>query len=126
VKKKSPLSAFLSLLLLSTLLLTFLAAPAHAELSWNVQTVDENAAGIGNGYCPIAVDSNNNPHISSRVFLSGQRLSVGYTSTIMYATANITEPAGSPAFPLLIVSAAITIGTIIAVIAYVWKKKTKH
>jgi hypothetical protein len=64
VKKKSPLSAFLSLLLLSTLLLPFLAVPAHAELSWNVQIVDEDASGIGNGYCPIAVDSNNNPHIA--------------------------------------------------------------
>jgi hypothetical protein len=64
VNKKSPLSAFLSLLLLSTLLVTFLAAPAHAAPSWNVQIVDEDASGIGNGYCPIAVDSNNNPHIA--------------------------------------------------------------
>jgi hypothetical protein len=201
-------SAFLSLLLLSTLLLTLLAVPAHAELSWNVQIVDEDASGIGYGFCPIVVgaddnphiaysghpyaryaswngsdwniqqlsstafvhdlaldangnphitlgssyatwngtgwdtqtftsdggvfsslafDSSGNPHISSRVFLSGQMLYPGYTSTIMYATANITEPAEvSPTFPLLIVSAAIIIGTVIAVIAYVWKKKTKH
>jgi len=41
-----------------------LAVPAHAALSWNVEIVDANAAGIGNGYCPIAVDSNNNPHIA--------------------------------------------------------------
>jgi hypothetical protein len=39
------------------------AVPAHAALSWNVQIVDANAAGIGNGYCPIAVGSNNTPHI---------------------------------------------------------------
>jgi hypothetical protein len=64
VKKKSPLSAFLSLLLLSTLLVTFLAVPAHAAPSWNVQIVDEDASGIGYGFCPIAVDSNNNPHIA--------------------------------------------------------------
>ena len=79
------------------------------------------------GPCYLALDSNGAPHISSRVFLSGQILYPGYTSTIMYATANITEPAEvSPTFPLLIVSAAIIIGTVIAVIAYVWKKKTKH
>ena len=64
MKKKSPLSAFLSLLLLSTLLVTFLAVPAHAALSWNVEIVDANANGIGNGYWRIAVDSNDNPHIT--------------------------------------------------------------
>jgi hypothetical protein len=64
VKKKSPLSAFLSLLLLSTLLLTFLAAPAYADLSWDIQVVSEDASFIGNGYCPIKVDSDGNPHIA--------------------------------------------------------------
>jgi len=48
----------------------------------------------------------------------------------MYATANATEltevSSTFPDSPLLIVSTAITIGTVIAVIAYVWKKKTKH
>jgi hypothetical protein len=79
------------------------------------------------GPCYLALDSKGIPHISSRVFLSGQILYPGYTSTILYATANLTEPAEvSPAFPLLIVSAAIIIGTVIAVVAYVWKKKTKH
>ena len=61
---KTLASAFLSLLLLSTLLVTFLAVPAHAELSWNVQTVDKDAAGIGYGFCPIVVDSDDNPHIA--------------------------------------------------------------
>ena len=44
--------------------MTLLAAPAHAAPSWTVQTVDEDASGIGYGFCPIAVDSNNNPHIA--------------------------------------------------------------
>ncbi len=65
MNKKSLLSAFLSLLLSSMLLVTYCSAtPAHAAASWNVQTVDADAAGTGNGYCPIAVDSNNNPHIA--------------------------------------------------------------
>src|SRR3972149_3692 len=57
--------AFLSIISLSLLLLTFYSAvPAHAALSWNVQIVDAHAAGIGNGYCPIVVDSKNMPHIA--------------------------------------------------------------
>jgi hypothetical protein len=92
--------------------------------SYNVGTPDTT---YDAGPCYLALDSNSNPHISSRVFLSGQMNYPGYTSTILYATANLTEPAEvSPAFPLLIVSAAIIIGTVIAVVAYVWKKKTKH
>ena len=65
MNKKSLLSAFLSLLLSSMLLVTFgSAVPVHAALSWSVQTVDENGAAMGNGYCPIAVDSNNITHIA--------------------------------------------------------------
>jgi hypothetical protein len=53
------------MLLLSMLLSAFYSAvPVQAALSWSFQIVDANAAGIGNGYCPIAVDSNNTPHIA--------------------------------------------------------------
>jgi len=63
--KKSLLSASLSLFLSSILLLTFCStAPVHAAASWNVQTVDTRVAGVGNGYCPIVVDSNNMPSIA--------------------------------------------------------------
>lgn len=57
--------AFHSTLFMTLLLLTLWSAvPVQATLSWNVQIVDTNAAGIGNGYCPIAVDPNNTPHIA--------------------------------------------------------------
>ncbi len=36
----------------------------QAALSWNAQTVDENGSAIGNGYCPIIVDSNNTIHMA--------------------------------------------------------------
>ena len=65
VNKKSLLSASLSLFLSSTLLLTFCStAPAHAEQSWNVQTIDVNGAGMGNGYCPIILDWGGTPLIA--------------------------------------------------------------
>jgi hypothetical protein len=35
-----------------------------ADATWDIQIVDENAAGYGNGYCPIVVDSNNTIHIA--------------------------------------------------------------
>jgi hypothetical protein len=93
--------------------------------SYSVDTPDTTRD--ASGPCYLALDSKGTPHISARVFLSGQMLYPGYTSTIMYATANITEPTEiSSTFPLLIVSTAVIIGTVIAVIAYVWKKKTKH
>jgi len=41
-----------------------LVKTANYDTSWNVQTVDETGAGYGNGYCPIVVDSSNNPHIA--------------------------------------------------------------
>jgi hypothetical protein len=64
VKRKPPLTAFISLFLLSMPLLVFCAVPVHAELVWDIQVVDENASGIGYGYCPIVVDADNNPHIA--------------------------------------------------------------
>jgi hypothetical protein len=82
--------------------------------AWDIQPADFA------GY--LAVDANGNPHITNYVE-TGDR----FVSHLMYTTANVTEPAEvSPTFPLLIVSAAIIVGTVIAVIAYVWKKKTKH
>ena len=187
MKKEPPLSAFVNMLLLSMLLLVFCAVPARAESSWDIQVVDENASGIGNWYCPIAVDADNTPHIaytacdlissSSLIYTrwtgtawenqTVDNMDVRITNTpnyltvdsdgnphisylevppeipdnprilyLMYATANATEPAEAtptpevtPTFPdstLLIVASAIIIGTAIAVIAYVWKKKTKH
>lgn len=64
MNKKLLLSASLSLILSSILLPTFFsAAPAHAEQGWSVQIVDANAVAGGNGYAPIAVDSNNVSHI---------------------------------------------------------------
>jgi hypothetical protein len=43
-----------------------LALPAYATAttSWNIQTVDVNGMRGGNGYCPIAIDSNNRPGIA--------------------------------------------------------------
>ena len=71
MKKKSPLSAFLSMLLLSMLLVTFcLAVPAYAALSWSVQTVDENGASLYS-HCPIVVDQNNTPHIAYNALVNG-------------------------------------------------------
>jgi hypothetical protein len=95
--------------------------------AWESYSVD--IPDTADATCYLALDSKGTPHISSRVYLSGQMLYPGYTSTIMHATANLTEPEVSQAFPdspLLIVSAVIIIGTVIAVIAYVWRKKTKH
>jgi hypothetical protein len=57
---------FVSIICLSALLLTSCLAvpvPVYAISSWNVETVSQ-AAGSGNGYCPIVVDSNNNAHIA--------------------------------------------------------------
>ena len=65
MNSKSLSSVFLSLLLLSMLLLAFCStAPAQASLSWSVQTVDDYGSATGNGYCPIVVDSNNTAHIA--------------------------------------------------------------
>jgi hypothetical protein len=97
--------------LVLTLLLTFcLTAPAQAATSWNVQTVDENAFGLGNGYCPIVLDADNVPSIaytgydkqdnhalvmyagwnSSLDGFSTQRITIGYATDIML------DPQNSP------------------------------
>ncbi len=46
------------------LLVSCLTVPVQAATSWNVQTVDANGAGVGNGYCPIKLDSGGTPHIA--------------------------------------------------------------
>jgi hypothetical protein len=72
VNKNPHLSAFLSLLLLSLLLVTFCSAvPTHAALSWNIQTVDEYACSSGYGTAsPIAIDSKNITHIAYTEYTS--------------------------------------------------------
>jgi len=97
-------------ILLAFLLLAFffLAMPACAEQSWDVQTVDENALGLGNGYCPIAVNSNNVPSIAytssnssaALVMYAGWNSSLGGFSTQRittgYATDIMLDPQNSP------------------------------
>ena len=69
-------SATLGTLTIFLLLFTFCSIPSvHATASWSIQTVDENAAGQGNGYCPVVLASLNLPHI----------LSTGQNSSVMYA-----------------------------------------
>jgi hypothetical protein len=56
--------AFLSILVVSVLLLTFcLTAPVQASSTWAIQTLDTNTPDL-NGYCPIVLDSNGTPHIA--------------------------------------------------------------
>jgi len=89
--------------------------------AWEVQATDVS------GY--LAVDAGGNLHVSWNVARGGSWVS----ASLMYATANATElaeatptPEVTPTFPdspLLIVASAVIIGTVIAVTAYVWKKK---
>ena len=103
--------------------------------TWESQTVDSDEEVTSQPVCYLAVDSTGNPHITylkipPNTSFNSRRIH------LMYATANITKPAEatptpeitptSPDAPLLIVSSAIIIGTVIAVTAYVWKKKRKH
>jgi hypothetical protein len=89
VKKRSPLSAFLSMLLLFMLLVTiYSAVPVQASLSWSVQTVDNNAYTF-QSRCPIALDSNNSPHIA---YTDVRVESDGFqTPLVMYANWNGTD-----------------------------------
>ncbi len=58
------------------------ASTAESEMTWSIQTLDEKGLGYGNGYCPIAIDSNGNAHIaySSRY--------PNHLSGVMYASWN--------------------------------------
>ena len=64
MRRKALVVAAIILAIALLLLALFSAAPAHAAISWNVQTVDMNGLGIGNGYFPIVLDSNSTPHIA--------------------------------------------------------------
>jgi len=100
--------------------------------AWENQTVDNMDVRITNTPSYLAVDSDGNPHISY-LEVPPDIPDNPRILYLMYATANATKPAEatptpevSPSFPdspLLIVTSAIIIGTAIAVIAYVWKKK---
>ncbi len=89
--------------------------------AWEVQATDVS------GY--LAVDAGGNLHVSWNVARNGSWVS----ASLMYATANATEPAEAtpspevtptfPDAPLLIVASAVIIGAIIAVTVYVWKKR---
>jgi hypothetical protein len=88
VKKKPHLSAFFSLILSFTLLSAFFsAASGQASLSWSVQTVDDYGAAQSNGYCPIAVDSNNTAHIAYTAWSSGTERAWPW-NFVMYASGN--------------------------------------
>jgi hypothetical protein len=79
VDKKSRLSVFLSLLLLSILVVaSFFLLPAHATPAWTLQTIS-NSAFDGD----IALDSNNFPHIAYAEYVPGNG-----TDYIIYASWN--------------------------------------
>jgi hypothetical protein len=68
VRRKSPLSAFLSLLLLSIPLVSSFVVQAQADSTWSMQTVDENGDGIG---LSMALDSKDNPHLCYIDYVNG-------------------------------------------------------
>lgn|GEM_PF-3541385 len=68
MRKKSPLSAFLSLLLPSILLVSSFVVQAQADSTWSIQTVDENGDGIG---LSMALDSKDNPHLCYVDYVNG-------------------------------------------------------
>jgi hypothetical protein len=80
--------AFLSILLLSLLLVAFFSAvPVHAAPTWSIQTIDSTSAGGG----LIAIDSNNNPHILYAHYETGNAYSGSVhpgPSELMYASWN--------------------------------------
>ncbi len=57
------LALMLVVLFLTSLVMVSSAVPAHAAPTWSVQTLDTNTPDLSD-YCPIVVDSNNNPHIA--------------------------------------------------------------
>ena len=66
---------------------TLLPVTAADVLSWNIQTVDENAYTVG-GACPIALDSKGLPHIAyTNVRVESDR---HQTPLVMYANWNGT------------------------------------
>jgi hypothetical protein len=88
ITTKMRANAFLSVLLLSILLATFCSAvPAHAALTWNIQTIDKNST-IGAG--AIAVDSNNNPHIAYTHIENGTYVTYASWNGSSWNTQNVT------------------------------------
>jgi hypothetical protein len=90
--------------------------------SWESHTVDTPRRGIGTP-CYLAVDSQG-PHISYLKIPPSSLSNNPDRLNLMHAIANVTEHTEvSLIFPLVVVSTVVIIGTVIAVIAYVWKKK---
>jgi hypothetical protein len=54
------------LTVVSLIIFTCLIFPSlvNADVTWDIQVVSGDASFIGNGYCPIKVDSDGNPHIA--------------------------------------------------------------
>jgi hypothetical protein len=71
------------------LLLAFFSSVAvQGSLSLSARTVDENGSAIGNGYCPIVVDSNNTVHIAYTAWSGDEDKFPHYF--VMYASWNGT------------------------------------
>jgi hypothetical protein len=94
--------------------------------AWDIQNA--GAVPYAKGPCYLALDSKGIPHISFRGYTKGQAHGL-FNATLFYATATeSTEPTQLPsspsqALPLLIVSTAVIIGTIIVTVYF---KKRKH
>jgi len=86
---------------MSLLLLAFLSAvPVQAAPSWKIQIVDENGAMGGNGRIyPIAVDSNNNPHLVYLSPYSDSKVTYASSNGLSWSTQTIT---GGNAFSLVL------------------------
>jgi hypothetical protein len=105
--------------------ITELSYASWTGKNWSIQTADIPMPDTGP--CYLAVDSNGNPHISYREspFFGSSIANITYSTAT--DTTPITPTQTSPAFPassLLTVSTAVFIGTIVAVVLYVWKKRT--
>ena len=85
--------AFVSVLSLSMVLFAFIVMPVYADLSWNVQTLNDENALVG-GNCPIVVDSNGTAHIAYMAFLN-QTNSLIYTSSNSPVWVNQTVDTGN-------------------------------
>ena len=57
-----PIVLMLVVFLLTSFITILSTMPVQAAPTWSIQTMDTNISVFG--YCPIAVDSNYNPHIA--------------------------------------------------------------
>ena len=78
MKRRSLAVAAIIFVIALLLLALFSTAPAHAQQSWIVQTVGTAAGRGSNGYCPIAVDQGNTPHIAYTDLEADNSFSVRY------------------------------------------------